>query len=160
MSTGSGQAELLDQNDAYFSKLRIFQDFNQNGQSDPGGLFSWQDAGHALPPRRRPVQARDKKAPPGLRTRKPDDAASAACRRFGLRRSRPADARASFRPMAWNTSISAFVPTSHPSFLTLFFGHALRGALAAWIHLSEAQVHADYDILAMSKDSETMKDIY
>ena len=42
----------------------------------------------------------------------------------------------------------------------LFFSHALRGALAAWIHLSEAQVHADYDILAMSKDSETMKDIY
>ena len=31
---------VVDKNDAYFSKLRIFQDFNQNGQNDPGELFS------------------------------------------------------------------------------------------------------------------------
>ena len=49
---------------------------------------------------------------------------------LGLRRSQPADARASFRPMAWNTSMVCLCSDLSP----LFFGHALRGALATWIH--------------------------
>ena len=32
--------QVVDQNDAYFSQLRIFQDLNQNGQADPGELFT------------------------------------------------------------------------------------------------------------------------